>query len=318
MAAMTGIPPFLPSGAHPWSPYQPVGNVTVMTTAAVDPRAGRRCYNALNSLHSTLYFSPDLGKEFGALGVTHPGAVNFAVRAAAMGAVGPGTVTATFYNYKYDLVARHVPAVWETASPEQCLHARARAVDATLRRLLGEDAVVSEEMAEAARLALRASEACSRPARPLYAAHADLPTPEEPHLAYFHAATLLREYRGDGHLAALMSAGLDGLEAVVTHTATGKGMTPKWVFGTRGWNQEEWDAASGRLRERGLLDGDGELTEAGIALRAEIEAETDRLGRAPYEHLGAEGVVRLTELATGFARLALSAGAFPQDLLGKS
>jgi hypothetical protein len=289
-----------------------------MTTAAVDPRAGRRCHNALNSLHATLYFSPDLGKEFGAIGVTHPGAVNFAVRSAAMGPVGPGTVTATFYNYKYDLVARHVPAVWETASPEQCLHARARAVDATLRRLLGEDVVASEELAEAARLALRATEACSRPARPLYAAHADLPLPEEPHLAYFHAATLLREYRGDGHLAALMSAELDGLEAVVTHTATGKGMTPKWVFGTRGWNQEEWDAASGRLRERGLLDGNGELTEAGVALRAGIEAETDRLDRAPYEHLGAEGVVRLTELATGFARRALAAGAFPRDLLGKS
>jgi hypothetical protein len=104
---------------------------------------------------------------------------------------------------------------------------------------------------------------------------------------------------------------------VVTHTATGKGMTPKWVFGTRGWNQEEWDAASGRLQERGLLDGDGELTEAGVALRAEIETETDRLDRAPYEHLGAEGVVRLTELGTGFARLALAAGAFPRDLLGK-
>ncbi|MEW1647466.1 MULTISPECIES: SCO6745 family protein [unclassified Streptomyces] len=289
-----------------------------MTTAAVDPRAGRRCHNALNSLHATLYFSPDLGKEFGALGITHPGAVNFAVRAAAMGAVGPGTLTAAFYNYKYDLVARHVPAVWETASPEQCLHARARAVDATLRRLLGEDVVASEEMAEAARLALRATEACTRPARPLYAAYADLPVPEEPHLAYFHAATLLREHRGDGHLAALLSAGLDGLEAVVTHTATGRGTTPKWVFRTRGWNQEEWDATTERLRARGLLDGDGELTEAGVALRAGIESETDRLDRAPYAHLGAEGVVRLTELATGFARHALAAGAFPRDLLGKS
>ncbi|MEV0738377.1 hypothetical protein AB0I51_20915 [Streptomyces sp. NPDC050549] len=289
-----------------------------MTTAAVDPRAGRRCHNALNSLHATLYFSPDLGRELAELGVTDSRAVNFAVRAAALGRVGPGVVAATFYNYKYELVARHVPAVWETVSPEQALRARARAVDATLRRLLDDVVVESAEMAEAARLALRAAEACTRAARPLYAAHADLPVPEEPHLAYFHAATLLREHRGDGHLAVLMSAELDGLEAVVTHTATGKGMTPKWVFGTRGWSQEEWDAAAGRLRERGLLDGDGELTEAGVALRAGIETETDRLDRAPYEHLGAEGVVRLTELATGFARRALAAGAFPGNLLGKS
>jgi hypothetical protein len=288
-----------------------------MTTAALDPRAGRRCHNALNSLHATLYFSPDLDRELGALGVTHPSAVNFAVRAAALGPVGAGTVTATFYNYKHELVAAHVPAVWQTAPPERVLAARARAADTTLRRLLGDEAVASAEMAEAAGLALRAAQACSRSARPLYSAHADLPVPEEPHLAYWHAATLLREHRGDGHLAVLMSAGLDGLEAMVTHTATGKGMRPKWVFRTRGWSQEDWDAAVGRLRERGLLEEDGELTERGVALREEIERETDRLDRAPYEHLGADGVTRLTELGTVFVRAALGAGAFPADLLGK-
>ncbi|MFD8272125.1 SCO6745 family protein [Streptomyces flaveolus] len=288
-----------------------------MTTAALDARAGRRCHNALNSLHSTHYFSPDVGRELAALGVTDPRAVNFAVRAAALGPVGAGAVTATFYNYKHDLVARHVPAVWETVTPAQVLAARTRAVDATLRRLLGEEAVASAEMAEAAGLALRAAEGCSRSARPLYSAHADLPVPGEPHLALWHAATLLREHRGDGHLAALLAAGLDGLEALVTHTATGKGMTPKWVFTTRGWNQEEWDAASDRLRDRGLLDDAGELTEQGVALRDGIERETDRMDEAPYAHLGAEGVARLTELGTGFARRAVAAGAFPKDLLGK-
>ncbi|WP_328979307.1 SCO6745 family protein [Streptomyces canus] len=288
-----------------------------MTTAVLEPRAGRRCHNPLNSLHAAHYFSPDLGRELAAIGVTHPRAVNFAVRAAALGPVGPGAVTAAFYNYKHELVAEHVPAVWRTAAPERVLAARARAVDATLRRLLGEQAVASDEMAEAARLALRATEACSRAARPLYSAHADLPVPQEPHLAFWHAATLLREHRGDGHLAALMSAGLDGLEALVTHTATGRGMTPPWVSTTRGWTQQEWDAAVGRLRERGLLDADGELTERGVAMREEIEAETDRLDRAPYEHLGAEDVRRLTELAIGFARTAMAAGAYPADLIGK-
>lgn len=288
-----------------------------MTTAVLEPRAGRRCHNPLNSLHAAHYFSPDLGRELAAIGVTHPRAVNFAVRAAPLGAVGPGAVTAAFYNYKHELVAEHVPAVWRTATPEQVLAARARAVDATLRRLLGAETVASDEMAEAARLALRATEACSRAARPLYSAHADLPVPQEPHLAFWHAATLLREHRGDGHLAALLSAKLDGLEALVTHTATGRGMTPSWVFTTRGWTRQEWDAAVGRLRERGLLDAEAELTERGVALRDEIEAETDRLDRAPYEHLGAEDVRRLTELATGFARTAMTAGAYPADLIGK-
>ncbi|MFI1467323.1 hypothetical protein [Streptomyces wuyuanensis] len=284
--------------------------------SSLHPRAGRRCHNAVNPLHSTVYFSPDYAKELAGIGVEDTSAAYFAGRAAALGAVGPGTVTATFYNFSHELIARHLPAVWDTASPATVLDARMRAVDATLRRLLG-DAVTSPEMAEAARLALRATEACSRPARPLYAAHADLPVPEEPHLAFWHAATLLREHRGDGHLTALLSAGLDPLEALVSHTATGKGMSPRWILASRGWRRTDWEAASDRLRERGLLDADGELTEAGTALRADLEEHTDRLDFAPYEHLGAPGVERLTELGRGFLMAAAAAGAFPDDLTGR-
>ncbi|MFE0035451.1 hypothetical protein [Streptomyces sp. NPDC059015] len=285
--------------------------------SSLHPRAGRRCHNAVNPLHSTVYFSPDYAKELAGIGVEDTSAAYFAGRAAALGAVGPGTVAATFYNFSHELIARHLPAVWDTASPATVLDARMRAVDATLRRLLGDDTVTSPEMAEAARLALRATEACTRPARPLYAAHADLPVPEQPHLALWHAATLLREHRGDGHLAALLSAGLDPLEALVSHTATGKGMSPRWILASRGWRRTDWDAASDRLRERGLLDGDGELTEAGTALRAELEEHTDRLDLAPYEHLGEAGVERLTELGRGFLMTAAAAGAFPSDLTGK-
>ncbi|MEV0779276.1 hypothetical protein [Streptomyces sp. NPDC050428] len=286
-----------------------------MTT--LTPRAGRRCHNALNPFHATVYFSPDLDKEFAGIGIDDPRAVYFAGRAAAMGAVGPGVIAAAFYNFNYELLARHVPAVWRVASPETVLDARLRAADATLRRVLGEEVVASDEMAEAARLALRAAEACTRNARPLYAAHADLPVPEQPHLAYWHAATLLREHRGDGHLTALLSAGLDPVEALVSHTATGKGMSPRWLLATRGWQRTDWDAAGERLRERGLLDGAGEPTEAGTALRADLEEHTDRLDAAPYEHLGADGVERLTELGRGFLITATGAGAFPADLIGK-
>ncbi|MEU1664903.1 hypothetical protein ABZ547_15025 [Streptomyces sparsogenes] len=280
-------------------------------------RAARRCHAVVNPLHSTVYFAPDIAREFERLGLPDRDADYFVSRAAALGRVGAGTVTATFYNFKHDLVARHLPAAWEVISPEAALEARLRAADSVLRRLLGDDALSSKEMAEAAELALRATEACSRAARPLYAAHADLPVPEAPHLAYWHAATLLREHRGDGHLMTLVSAGLDPVEALASHTASGKGMSPKWILRTRGWSAEEWEAARERLRERGLLAADGELTQAGTDLRKALEDETDRLDQAPYEHLGAAGVARLTELAGAFAKAAMEAGAFPADLIGK-
>jgi hypothetical protein len=286
-------------------------------TSSLPERAGRRCHNLLNPFHSAHYFSPDLARELAAVGVEDPRGAYFAVRAAAMGGVGAGVVTATFFNFRYELVAKHVPAVWGTAAPSVVLAARERAVDATLRRLLGEELTGSREVADAAELALRATEACTRTARPLYAAHADLLVPERPHLALWHATTLLREHRGDGHLSVLLDVGLDPVEALVSHTATGKGMSPKWVLGTRGWTRQEWDAASARLRERGLLDAEGELTEAGVALRKEIEAATDRLDLAPYEHLGTPGVERLTELATGLVTTMLGAGAFPAGMIGK-
>ncbi|MEV0786856.1 hypothetical protein AB0I52_28640 [Streptomyces sp. NPDC050423] len=284
--------------------------------STLPPRAGRRCHNALNPLHSALYFSPDLGKELGGIGIKDASAAYFASRAAALGAVGPGTVTATFYNFNHDLVAAHLPAVWDIASPEAVLAARLRAVDSTLRRLLGEETIASPELAEAARLALRAVEGCTRHARPLYAAHADLPVPEQPHLAYWHAATLLREHRGDAHLAALLAAGLDPVEALVSHTATGKGMPPRWIRATRGWHRGDWEDASARLRDRGLLTAEGELTEAGALLRTGLEEDTDRMDLAPYERLGGPGVARLTELGRGFLGTALAAGAFPADLNG--
>ncbi|WP_030376565.1 SCO6745 family protein [Streptomyces rimosus] len=287
------------------------------TKTSLPERAGRRCHNVVNPLHSTVYFSPDTPAEFAALGIEDRSAAYFAGRAAALGAVGAGTVTATFYNFKHDLVARHIPQVWKVASPEEVLAARLRAADRTLRRLLGDATVESPEMAEAARLALRAAEACTRHARPLYAAHADLPVPDAPHLALWHAATLLREHRGDGHLAALLDAGLDGLEALVTHTASDRGAARSWVLEFRGWSLEEWQAAEERLRGRGFLDAEGALTEAGKQLREDLEDTTDRLDLAPYEHLGAADVARLTELATGFTQTAVAAGAFPKALLGK-
>ncbi|MCH0542307.1 hypothetical protein I3F58_22695 [Streptomyces sp. MUM 203J] len=275
--------------------------------------AGPRCADMLNSVHAMVYFAPDLGAELAAYGVDDPAAVYLASRAAPWGAVGAGPVTASFNGLKHELIARHLPALWRRVDPGTVLTLRLRAVDALLRRHLGDETVASAEMTEAAALALRAAGACGRRGRPMYAAHADHPAPDEPHLALWHAATLLREYRGDGHVAALTAAGVLGLDALVSHTASSDGLPKEFVMERHGWTEEDWAGAERRLRDRGLMDGEGRLTARGVRMRADLEAETDRLDRAPYERLGAEGAARLTELAGSFIATAAAAGAFPAE-----
>ena len=278
----------------------------------MDPDSAARIARRLEPLHSMIYFVPEAGEELAEVGIDHPRAQYFAQRAAPMGAVGPGVVAATFYNFNPALVARSVPDVWSRATPAAVVNARLAAADRGLRRLLG-DAVGSRAVVEASELVRRAAEGATPEDRPLYAAHADLPFPEEPHLALWHGVTLLREHRGDGHLHALLAAGLSGIEALVSHTATGRGFVPGFAQASRGWSVEQWSAAQQRLAARGLLDGDGALTDAGTALRAQVEAETSRTAVGPWEHLGDEGATRLAELTGPLVSDMLAAGAFPAE-----
>ncbi|MDQ4036867.1 MAG: hypothetical protein M3313_00580 [Actinomycetota bacterium] len=271
----------------------------------------RRCHNVLDPLHSLIYFAPEADEVFSEGGL-RPGRMNyFASRAAPMGAVSPGVVVATFYNFNPDLVARHIPRAWSLASPEEIVRARFLLADKVLRRLLGDEVAASTEVEEAADLAKRAAGVCTPQGRPLYAAHADLEYPTPPLVSLWHSVTLLREFRGDGHVAALLDAGMPGLDALITHTATGRGFTPEFAQATRGWSAELWAAGIAGLQERGLLDEKGGLTEAGERVRQRIEERTDELARGPYESLGGADLARLTELGLGLTRRAQAAGAFP-------
>lgn len=259
-----------------------------------------------------IYFAPETEQEFTGLGLRAGRMCYFAGRSAPMGAVGPGVVAATFYNFNPALVAAHIPKAWSIASPEQVIDARFRAADVVLRRLLGDRVVGSDELADAARLARKAAEQAPAEARPLFAGHADLPWPESPHLVLWHAVTLLREFRGDGHLAALLDAELTGLQALITHTATGKGFVVEFAQQSRGWSPEEWAGGSAELERRGLLTQGGELTDAGEQQRQEIEARTDRLAVAPFSALSDEEAQRLAGLGKELSK-ALSA-VFPDGI----
>jgi len=172
-----------------------------------------------------------------------------------MGAVSAEVVTSTFFNFNPELVQAAIPSAWETASPAQVVAARFTAVDAAFRRLLGEEVLHTEDMQRAAELARTAADAaCDRlEGRPLAAGHADVAWPDEPHLVLWHAQSILREFRGDGHVALLVVHGLSGIEALVTHAAAGE--VPAGVLlSTRGWPVEDWDRAVQALWERGWLE----------------------------------------------------------------
>jgi hypothetical protein len=283
--------------------------------SALEPGAIARAHRAVEPLHSHMYFAPEHDATFSALGL-RPGRMSyFAGRAAPMGAVGAGVVTATFYNFSPSLVAHMIPRAWTLAAPEQVVEARWEVARATLTRLLGQEAIDSAEFAELAGLLREACDALTPEGRPLYAGHADLGWPGDPLLDLWHAATLLREHRGDGHITALLHGDLNGLEALITYTATGRGFTLPAAKATRGWSDAEWETETAALVERGLMDGSG-LTAEGKDLRARIEAETDVLSADPWLLLGPDRTARVIELGKGFARLLVAGGAFPKEIFG--
>ncbi|WP_326946400.1 hypothetical protein OG439_44735 [Amycolatopsis sp. NBC_01307] len=270
--------------------------------------------SAFDSLHALTYFAPEVDAALTGIGLRPGRMPYFAGRSAAMGPVGAEVVAATFYNFNPEVVARVIPRAWTLATPEQVLEARLDGVDKVLTRLLGDDTLKSEEVAEAAELAREASAGCTAEGRPLYAAHAALAWPGQPHLALWHAITLLREYRGDGHIAALVLNGLGNIEALVTHVATGDGFVPEVAKLTRGWSDEQWAAAVAGLAGRGILDAEGALTEAGVALRDRVEVATEAAATGPWEHLGPEKTARLELLCRALSRQAVEAGAFPEGV----
>jgi len=275
----------------------------------LDPAAVRLAWRVTEPLHALVYFVPEAAERFGAVGLTGT-AGYFCSRAAPLGPVGPGPVTAMFYNFSPEMITAVLPAAWHRVTPAAALAARLEVADAALTRGLGKDVIEGPEVAEAAGLARRAAEAATPYAggRPLYAAHAELPWPEAPHLVLWQAQTVLREFRGDGHIAALLVAGLSGLESMILHIAAGE-TDEQFLRRTRGWSPPAWAEAVEGLRERGLIEGAGPaLTDAGRELRAEVEATTDRLGTPPYLALGAEGCARLAALTRPLSRTIVKAG----------
>jgi hypothetical protein len=274
----------------------------------VEPLIARKLARTANPYPSVVFLVPEAAAAYAAVGLPRGPMGYFAGRAAPMGPVPAEVVIATFYNFQPELVRSCIPAAWSLAAPADILAGRLVAVDAALRRMLGDEVVSGPQVAEAARLATVAAQACQPEARVLFAAHASLPWPDEPHLELWHALTLLREHRGDGHLIALQAAGYSGCEALIMHKAIGG--VPAAFVGTRAWSAEQWATAADSLRARGLIDADEVATEAGLAHREEVERQTDLLATGPLRALGEPGCLRLRELMKPMS-VTIAAGLYP-------
>jgi hypothetical protein len=240
-----------------------------------------------------------------ALGFTNYWDTYFAGRAAPLGTVPAEVVDALFYSFAPGEVARHIPKVWRTTTPEAALAARQQGCANALRRIL-RDHVDSPGLARATDLLVKAATSAPLEGRPMYAALRALPLPDDVVVRLFHAASLLREHRGDGHIAALMSEGIGGLEAHALH-ALSQGM-PAASFGRiHHLPAAQLAAVADGMRERGLIGEDGWLTEQGRATKRRVEALTDDLAASPYEALDPDELEELVALLEPLAALLVAA-----------
>ena len=258
---------------------------------------------ALELYHATVYFEPRAKDIYSAAGLKGYWMGYFASRAAALGAVGPEVVIATFFNFEPGKVRRAIPDAWTFATPQGVLAARLEVADTALSKL-------SLDTSEAADLAVAITQAIDVAGRPLAAAHLATHVPGVAHLRLWWAATVLREHRGDGHVALLVAEGIDGCEAHVLKHAAGEGPGPEQMLLSRGWTAEQWEAARARLESRGLMSG-SVLSDSGSALRDRLEERTDDLAWGPYEAAPSGAVERLLELMEPIGRQILGLGEIP-------
>jgi hypothetical protein len=280
-----------------------------MADPPVAPGLARKTWRTLEPYHGLVYFAPETAARYDAIGIRGFDGY-FASRAAAFGHASAELVIATFFNFHPSVVRHALPAAWECATPEQVVEARRAGVGEALARTTVEaldDAGVERAVATI-RPAVEAV-AESLAGRPLAAAHLALAWPEDPRVALWHAITVLREHRGDGHVACLTESGVAPCEALVLHAATGE--VPRAALQvTRYWNDEEWGAAVDALATRGVLDGDGIFTEPGRAFHRSLEDRTDELAVAPWTVIGADACEELRTLVRPASRAIVESGAF--------
>jgi hypothetical protein len=272
-----------------------------------EPRLARRFFDRFEPVHGVTYFAPEARAAFDGLGYRGFWMGYFAGRSAPLGMVSPEMVTAIFYNFAPERVAKALPAAWQFAGPEAALQARQESAVAALRRY-GVEA--DENVTVAAELAGKAARQASLAGRPLFAANRALPWPDDPLAALWHATTLLREHRGDAHITVLSARGISGRECNVLQVASG-GIPREYMARARDYDDESWRHHEEQLAGRGLLNEDGSITAAGLELKDDVESTTDALSLSVLDALSDDEVEKLFQALTPIARAVVAGGDLP-------
>lgn len=247
-----------------------------MTTPT--PKAIRKFWRTVETIHTIVYFSPESRSAYKAIGLRGYWSGYFASRSAPLGTPSAEVVTAAFYGFAPEMVAKAIPEAWTLADHDEILATRERIAVNVLEATLG-----AEDVSAVADQLMAAAEPLPYAGRTLAAAHRALPVPEAPLARLWHAASILREYRGDGHNAVLTAAHVGPIDANILQTALGKAFDDQQA--ARGWSDTDWAAGHDRLVGRGWIDADGALTELGTDEREEIETLTDVASNAAIRDL---------------------------------
>jgi hypothetical protein len=271
------------------------------------PLTARRLFDRFEPLHALTYFAPEPLAAFERLGFRGFWMGYFAGRSAPLGPVPAEVITAVFYGFSAPHVERALPAAWDFASPADALRAREESAVAALRRC---GVTGGADVETAARLLAKAARSAPLDGRPLFAANLALSWPDDPLATLWHAATLLREQRGDSHVATLVSMGLSGRDSNVLHCAADR-VPREFLVISRRYDDDEWRSCTARLVARGLLDDSGALTSAGVALKQDIEDTTDTLALAAFAALDDGELEDLFRTLTPITRSVIAGGDIP-------
>ena len=276
---------------------------------------------ALESLHAVTYFARTCRHALRDRGLVGFWPGYFAARAAPLGRVGAGPVSAAFFNFDPGMVADAVPGCWEVVDPAALTVVRAVAGSGALGDLCSPDAL-GQAVGALPRLRIAASR-CSGAGRTLTGVNRALWASIEPDLLrlgldehqlelaeLWQACTTLREHRGDGHVAALVAHGLGGCEAHVL-AAVADAIPTEVLRDNRGWSRAQWEDAAAGLARRGLLRPDGAASDDGLVLRESIEVTTDVLADEAYVSLADDDINALYRALVPCARELQESGLYP-------